>query len=491
MKIQLTYDRPSQVKTDLLVVILDSEVKLHDLAGSPLNETVGRVERDIKDKKLKTDYFTTLDSKGAARNLVIFSTALASGQNVWENLKTFVGRSLRLAKDHGFDRVSVVLNTDQAAPFVGKAVEGAILGSYTFDRYKKEKSTIGKIQLDIVALKTHDQSNRHYINRYTIVSEAINEARDLINEPGSVATPEYLAEASRKIAKEADLDLKVWDEKKLEKDGYNGLIQVGRGSAYPPRLIRLSYRAKKAKGHLAFVGKGVTFDTGGISLKPADKMFEMKGDMSGGAAVMCALKSIGKLKPGVNVTGIIPTAENFPDANAQRPGDIFYAKNGKSIMVDNTDAEGRLILTDGLHLAGEEKATHILDIATLTGACVRALGLSIAGVMGNNPQLTRAVIRAGQNHGESFWELPLPEEYKELLKTPYADLNNIGGPIAGALTAGLFLQEFVPEGTPWAHLDIAGPFIREKDWKYYEAGAIGFGAKTLVDLAEHFQEYLG
>jgi len=464
---------------------------LHDLAGSPLDETVRRVERDIKDKKLKTDYFTSVDSKGAARNLIVFSTALASGLNVWENLKTFVGRALRLAKDHGFGRVSVVLNTDQAAPFVGKAVEGAILGSYTFDRYKKDKSDIGKIQLDIVALKMHDQSNRHFLNRYTVVCEAINEARDLINEPGSVATPEYLAEASRKIAKEADLDVKVWDEKKLEKDGYNGLIQVGRGSAYPPRMIRLAYRAKKAKGHLAFVGKGVTFDTGGISLKPADKMFEMKGDMSGGAAVMYALKSIGKLKPDVNVTGIIPTAENFPDANAQRPGDIFYAKNGKSIMVDNTDAEGRLILTDGLHLAGEEKATHILDIATLTGACVRALGLSIAGVMGNNPRLTQAVIRAGQNHGESYWELPLPEEYKELLKTPYADLNNIGGPVAGALTAGLFLQEFVPEGTPWAHLDIAGPFIREKDWKYYEAGAIGFGAKTLVDLAEHFQEYLG
>ena len=225
-------------------------------------------------------------------------------------------------------------------------------------------------------------------------------------------------------------------------------------------------------------------------MKPADKMWEMKGDMSGGAAVMFAMKAIGKLKPDVNVTGIIPTAENSPDANAQRPGDIFFAKNGKSIMVDNTDAEGRLILTDGLALASEEKPTHILDIATLTGAVVRALGLSIAGVMGNNPRLIQSVIRSGENHGESFWELPLPEEYKELLKTPCADLNNIGGPVAGALTAGLFLQEFVPEGMPWAHLDIAGPFIRDKDWKYYEAGAIGFGTKTLVDLAERFQEYL-
>ena len=178
-----------------------------------------------------------------------------------------------------------------------------------------------------------------------------------------------MAEAARRIAKESDLDLKVWDEKRLAKEGYNGLIQVGRGSSHPPRMIRLAYRSKKAKHHLAFVGKGITFDTGGISIKPADKMWEMKGDMSGGAAVLYAMKAIGKLKPELNVTGIVTTAENSPDANAQLPGDIFFAKNGKSIMVDNTDAEGRLVLTDGLYLAGEEKATHIIDIATLTGAC--------------------------------------------------------------------------------------------------------------------------
>lgn len=494
MKIQLTYDRPAQVSTDLLVVIFDSEHRFHDLSGSPLEETVRRIGRDLDQKRLKKEYFTSFDSAGdsagGARNLLVFSTLLSPAYNAWENLKIFVARSVRLAKDHGLSRIAVLLNTDDAAQFIGKAVEGAILGSYSFDRYKREKAGYDQIQVQIVCTKAHDQSNRHYLDRYTVVSDAVNEAREMINEPGSVATPEYLAETARRIAKESGLDVKIWDEKRLQKDGYNGLLQVGRGSAHPPRLIRLAYRAKKAKGHLAFVGKGVTFDTGGISIKPAEKMFEMKGDMSGGAAVLFALKAIAKLKPAVNVTGIVPTAENFPDANAQRPGDIFYAKNGKSIMVDNTDAEGRLILTDGLHLAGEEKATHILDIATLTGACVRALGLSVAGVMGNNKQLIDAVIKAGQNQGESFWELPMPEEYKELLKTPYADLNNIGGPVAGALTAGLFLQEFVPDGTPWAHLDIAGPFMREKEWKYYEAGAIGFGAKTLVDLAERFNEYL-
>ncbi len=489
MKIQLSYDQPSQIKTDLLVVVLDSEIRFHDLKGSTLDPTVRRIGDDIAKKRIKTSYFTSLNSGGPAKTLGVFSTAFSPNYNVWENLKIFVARAVRGARDHGLESVTVLLNTEEAAPFVGKAVEGAILGAYSFDRYKRDKADFDQIQFNIAALKKYDEQNRRYIARYTLVSEAVNEAREMINEPGSVATPEYLAETARKIAKESNLDLKIWDEKKLQKDGYNGLLQVGRGSANPPRLIRLSYRARKATGHLAYVGKGVTFDSGGISLKPADKMFEMKGDMSGGAAVMFAMKAIGKLKPGVNVTGIIPTAENFPDANAQRPGDIFYAKNGKSIMVDNTDAEGRLILTDGLHLAGEEKATHILDIATLTGACVRALGLSVAGVMGNNSRLIRAVIDSGQNQGEAYWELPLPPEYKELLKTPYADLNNIGGPVAGALTAGLFLQEFVPDHTPWAHLDIAGPFIREKEWKYYEAGAIGFGLKTLVDLAERFTAY--
>jgi len=489
MKIQLTYDRPSQIRTDLLVVVLDEDTKLHDLSGSPLQETLRRIGRDFKDKKLKMEYFTALDSKSGARNLLVFSTGLNKAHNIWETLKTLVARSVRIARDHGFQRVAIALNTVEAEPFVGKAIEGAVLGGYTFDRYKKEKSTLDGLHLQLAVLKEHDSRNRHYLDRYTLVSNVVNEARDMINEPGSVVTPHYMAETAQAIGEQSDLDVTIWDEKRLQKDGYNGLLQVGRGSAHPPRLIRLAYRTKKAKHHVAFVGKGVTFDSGGISLKPADKMFEMKGDMSGGAAVLYAMKAIGKLRPAVNVTGIVPAAENFPDAQAQRPGDIFYAKNGKSIMVDNTDAEGRLILTDGLYLAGEEKATHIVDIATLTGACVRALGTSIAGIMGNSPELIRAVIHSGQNQGEAFWELPLPEEYKELLKTPYADLNNTGGPVAGALTAGLFLQEFVPEGAAWAHLDIAGQFIHDKEWKYYEAGAIGFGLKTLVDLAERFNEY--
>jgi leucyl aminopeptidase len=220
-------------------------------------------------------------------------------------------------------------------------------------------------------------------------------------------------------------------------------------------------------------------------------MWEMKGDMAGAAAVLYAMRALGRLAPSIKVVGILCCAENFPDANAQRPGDIFTAKNGTSIMVDNTDAEGRLVLTDGLARAGEEGATHILDIATLTGAVVRALGPSVAGIMGTDRDLIRRVCRSGENHGEAWWELPLVEEYKESLRTPFADLNNIAaGGLAGAITAGLFLREFVPAGAAWAHLDIAGPMFREKDWKYFEAGAIGFGVKTMVDLCERFRDPL-
>src|SRR4030095_330202 len=378
MKIQLTYDRLSQAKTDLLVVILDDERTFHDLSGSPLQEKVRSAQRDFKDKKLKTEYFTALEGKSGPQNLVIFSTSLSKSYNVWENVKIFVAKSIAMAEQRGLELITIALNAKDAVPFIGKAVEGAILGAYTFDKYRKEKTDRSKLRIHLATMREADITNKRYLERYTVVSEAVNEARDLINEPGSAVIPETMADAARRVAKESNLDLKIWDEKRLAKEGYNGLLQVVRGSSHPPRMIRLAYRSRKAKLHLALVGKGITFDTGGISIKPADKMWEMKGDMSGGAAVLYAMKAIGQLKPELNVTGIVTTAEKSPDANAQLPGDIFYAKNGQSIMVDNTDAEGRLVLTDGLYLAGQEGATHILDIATLTGAVVRALGTSIA-----------------------------------------------------------------------------------------------------------------
>ena len=398
---------------------------------------------------------------------------------------------MKYAQDFNLPKTTFLLNGKDATDYFGKVVEGIIIGSYTFDKYKLEKSSF--FDQAVVNLNCDSKQIdlcRKKLDRYSLVSQAVNECREIVNEPGCVIYPETLANLALEIGSKHGLKTTVLDEGELRKQGFTGLECVGKGSTHPPRLISLEYRCNtNSPVHLALVGKGITFDTGGISIKPADRMLEMKGDMAGGAAVLYAMKVIAQLKPSINVVGIIPAAENTTDGNAQRPGDIFVAKNGKSVQVDNTDAEGRLILIDGFARAAEFNATHIIDIATLTGAVVRALGQGYAGIMGNSQKLIEAVIRSGTNHGENFWQLPLPEEYKDLLKTPYADLNNVGGPNGGAITAGLFLQEFLPKNTQWAHLDIAGPFLFDKPWKYYTPGATGFGLKTFVDLCEKFQEY--
>jgi len=233
MKIQLTYERLSQMKTDLLVVILDEERTFHDLSGSPLQEKVRSVQRDFKDKKLKTDYFAALEGKTGPQNLLIFSTSLSKAYNVWENVKIFVAKSIAMAQQRGLEHITIALNAKDAVPFIGKAVEGAILGTYTFDKYRKEKTDRSKLRVHLAAMREADITNKRYLERYTLVSDAVNQARDLINEPGSSVVPETMAEAARRIAKESNLDLKVWDEKRLTKEGYNGLLRSAVGAAIP------------------------------------------------------------------------------------------------------------------------------------------------------------------------------------------------------------------------------------------------------------------
>jgi leucyl aminopeptidase len=492
MNIKLSFSPVSQSELDLLLVVLDAEKRLHEIDDPRIAAHVERAEAGFKDKTLKREFFATLPEGAPAKSLLVCWSPSLSSFNLWENVKTFTARALRLARDLNRPQVGLVLNTGDGAALVGKAVEGAVVGAYTFDKYRQEKDDFlaARATFTILTHPDHRPDAEARKARYAWVSENVNRARDLINEPGAVVTPEALADQAAEIAKEVELEIETLDPTGLEARGYQGLLRVGAGSAHPPRMVILRHIPRKgSKETLALVGKGITFDSGGISLKPGDRMWEMKGDMAGAAAVLLTLRTLGRLRPGLKVVGILCCAENFPDANAQRPGDIFTAKNGKSIMVDNTDAEGRLVLVDGLARAGEEGATHLIDIATLTGAVVRALGPSVAGVMGTNPELVRRVIRSGEHQGEAFWELPLVEEYKESLKTPFADFNNIAaGGLAGAITAGLFLREFVPPGAAWAHLDVAGPMFKDKDWKYYEAGAIGFGLKTLVDLCERFRD---
>ena len=494
MNVKLAFSPLGDASFDLLAVVLDPDRRLHEIDDPALQAHVARAEAGFREKTLKREYFATLPEGHKCRALVVYWNPSQKSFNLWENLKTFTARTLRSARDCNKPRVGLLLNTIDAAPYVGKAVEGAVLGTYSFDRYRQEKETFfaREASLTILVHPDHQADAEARRQRYAWVSENANRAREIINEPGGAVTPAVLADLAGEAAKEVGLECETLDPAGLRSRGYTGLLQVGQGSAHAPRMVVLRHvPAKPAKETLALVGKGVTFDSGGISIKPGDHMWEMKGDMAGAAAVLYAMRALGKIKPDLRVVGILCAAENMPSATAQRPGDIFTAKNGKSIMVDNTDAEGRLILTDGLARAGEEGATHILDIATLTGAVVRALGPSVAGILGSDRDLVRRVIRSGENHGEGFWELPLVEEYKESLKTPFADINNISsGGLAGAITAALFLREFVPEGVAWAHLDIAGPMFRDKDWKYYEAGAIGFGVKTLVDLCERFREPL-
>ena len=492
MNVKLAFTPATRNPVDLLAVVLDDEKTLHEIDDPALGEHVRRAAEGFRAKTLKREYFTTLPDGGTARALVVYWSPQLKGWNLWENVKTFTARALRLARDYRLPRLALALNGPEGAPLVGKATEGAVLGSYVFDRYRSEKEDFlaREATLTILVHPDHQADTEARKARYAWVAENVNRARDLINEPGNVVTPESIASDAGEIAREVELEIEVLDPAALRARGYQGILRVGAGSSNPGRMVVLRHVPRKAsKETLALVGKGITFDSGGISIKPGDKMWEMKGDMAGAAAVLFAMRALGRLKPEVRVIGVLCCAENLPDANAQRPGDIFTAKNGKSVMVDNTDAEGRLVLTDGLARAGEEGATHVVDIATLTGAVVRALGPSVAGVMGTDRELVRRVIASGENHGESFWELPLVEEYRDSLKTPYADINNIAqGGLAGAITAGLFLREFVPQGAAWAHLDIAGPMFKDKEWKYFDAGAIGFGVKTLVDLCERFRD---
>jgi leucyl aminopeptidase len=311
-------------------------------------------------------------------------------------------------------------------------------------------------------------------------------ARDLVNEPASVSTPSYLAEQATKIARASGIKAEIFGLNKIKTAKMAGLLAVAKGSVEEPRFIKLTYTPKgKAKKKIALVGKAVTFDSGGLSLKPPKSMETMKLDMSGGATVLAAMQVISQLKPQVQVTAYVPSTENMPSGTAQKPGDIIRYRNGKTVEVLNTDAEGRLILADALISAVEDKPDVIIDLATLTGACMVALGSQIAGMFCNNQELADALQTCGKESGEALWRMPLVKEYKDEIKSSVADIKNIGGGHGGAIAAALFLEEFVGD-VPWAHLDIAGPAFAERDMPYTPKGGTGFGVRTLVRYVMSF-----
>ena len=359
-------------------------------------------------------------------------------------------------------------------------LQGLCHASYTFDKYKSEKNK--KPATEYLFADDMEIDGESLQSLFS----GIDLAKNLINEPGSALTPAIMANIAAGVAKNLGLGIKVRIGKDLVKDNYNGILNVGRGSKNGPAMVTLSYKPQKVHNpfRIALVGKGITFDTGGIDLKSQDKMHEMKSDMAGAATVLGAIKVIAELKLPIAVDAILCLAENRPGENAILPGDIFRAKNGKTVMVENTDAEGRLVLIDGLAEAAEIGATHIIDIATLTGAMQRALGTSIGGFFSNSRALAQTIKEVGAQSGEKWWEMPLEEEYAEGLKDKVADLKNMaeGGP--GAIAAALFLKEFVKENLEWAHLDIAGVSFTNKSYKYTEHGATAFGLKTIVETVK-------
>ncbi|MBI4456112.1 MAG: leucyl aminopeptidase [Acidobacteria bacterium] len=370
------------------------------------------------------------------------------------------------------------------------AVEGLILASYDPEEFKTSDRAFGSSEVTFIlgGLGPLRRGRvQHNIERARILAECVNFARHLTNQPGNIVTPAVLAEKAEEVARQGNLKIEVLDEKQMQRIGMHALLGVARGSVAPPRLIVLSYmpasgRAgrKQRKGPLALVGKGVTFDTGGINIKPSQSMEEMKADKAGACAVLGAMRAVAQLKPQREVLAVIPSVENMPSGAAQRPGDVVKSLSGKTIEITNTDAEGRLILADALTYARQLGARELVDIATLTGACVVALGHVCAGLFASDDTLRDRLMQASRRAGEKLWQFPLYDDYKKEIQSDIADMKNSGSRWGGAIYAAKFLQEFV-EDTPWAHLDIAGVDLFKDDTSPLK-GATGFGVRTLAEL---------
>jgi leucyl aminopeptidase len=380
-----------------------------------------------------------------------------------------------------------------AAPSLDRTVaaqaiaEGMALAAYDFTNYKSSSKPSAIDRVIVVTPK--DDAVGEGLRRGEVAARAVSLARDLINEPARDMTPRRLADVAAEVAEANGLEIVVWGEEEIEAERLGGLAGVAAGSDEPARLIDMRYEPRgEPVASVTLVGKGITFDSGGLSIKTGDGMMTMKTDMSGAAAVIAAMSALRDLDVPVRVRAIVPATENMPSGSAIKPGDVLRFRNGKTAEVLNTDAEGRLVLADGLSLAAEEQPDAIIDLATLTGACMVALGSSIAGVMGNDDGLVDQVVAASKRAGESTWPLPLPEFYRRDIDSEIADMKNIGKPggRAGALTAGLFLKEFVGD-VPWVHMDIAGPARSESDEGWLRKGGTGFGVRTVLELLSNYE----
>ncbi len=497
--LNLRTGKPSSLKVDALVV---GVVKMAD--GVALAPGADDLDKAFKGRLAATvatlggtgaaGELTRIASQGAVSAPLLVTVGLGQAPSAADGkggsfepevLRRAAGVAIRSLA--GTATVGLVLPVTDAAT-AGALAEGALLGAYAYHAYRVASMKDHKPPVTDITVLTdtgRDRGVKAALARAEIVAAAVNLARDWVNAPPSDLPPAAFASAAVAAAKAAGLTVEVLDELALAASGYGGILGVGQGSSRPPRLVKLTYRASRSAQHLALVGKGITFDSGGLSLKPSKSMEWMKADMGGAAAVIAAMTAIARLKPDVHVTGWAPMAENMPSGTAQRPSDVLTMYGGRTVEVLNTDAEGRLVLADGIARASEDKPDLIVDIATLTGAQLVALGARTAAIMSNRDGTREGIFASSRRAGEAMWPMPLPPELRKSMDSEVADIANIGDKYGGMLVAGLFLQDFVGEGISWAHLDIAGPAFNESAAHgYTPKGGTGAGVRTLVQLAE-------
>ena len=478
----------------LISEIKDKVLAIGVFEGDSIPEEFSKFTKGITKKqfegKLGQTYAATTQGTAGFERLLLIGLGKAKEFNL-DFARRMAGSAVRYAESNKSESLCIAVLEEKTCPItntIQALTEGAILAGYKFTQFKTKKDDIFNIGDVFLVLESDCPGAKEAVERGTILANAQNFVRDINELPANFATPEYVATEATKLAKSNKLKIKVMEKSEMKKLGMGGIISVNQGSDKPPKLVILEYNAGKRLPFYSIVGKGITFDSGGISLKPSKGMEEMKYDKTGAMVVLGIMKAVSELKLPIRLTGFMPLTENMPSGSATKPGDIITAHNGKTIEVINTDAEGRLILADALSYAAEQKPDAIIDLATLTGACVVCLGRAGAGLMSNDDLLAKAIEQAGLDTYERVWRLPLWSDYSELMKSDFADLKNVSGVgEAGTITAAAFLQEFVPE-TKWAHIDIAGVDMINRPHPYLSKGASGIGVRLVIEALKNISK---
>jgi leucyl aminopeptidase len=499
MDVQASVGSLKEQDVQALAVAVFKDEKAGDGFLSELDAATGGIiksvieSEELKGKEGETVYVHLVGDAGGlkARRLLLIGVGAREDYTAAQ-VSQMTGTAARFLRNKNIKTVAVVPRAEgDAGKLAAAAAEGAVMGLFEPDKYRtvdKEERTIERLVVQVEG--ADEEAIKRGVERGRIIGESVNFTRDLSNEPGGYMTPSDMADRARDIASEFGLSVDVLDEARMEQEGMGALLCVARGSDQPAKLIILKYTPRDSGGQqqedenlLAFVGKGITFDSGGISLKPGENMELMKYDMTGGATVLGAMRAIAQLKPPMPVLGVVPTAENLPSGKATKPGDVVKAMSGKTIEVINTDAEGRLILSDAICYAKKLGAKRVLDMATLTGAVSIALGDVNTAILGTDQAFINEVIEAGREVGEKFWQLPLDKEYTKQIKSDIADIKNVGGRKAGTITAAAFLKEFADDIT-WAHLDIAGTAWGDDAKPFRAKGPTGVAVRTLINMID-------